>query len=181
MTDLSTASSNSNPSAGDADRMQNFAAMSAVLTGFTASIISPTLDPVHLKRTYLDTADAKAGAPLVDQLIAQFVSLQGQPAQTVANTLLATGSSTPPATALLARSVVKMWYLGGWYPAVPPSDPTAGNGTVLSANAYIGGLAWKAAQAHPMGYSQFSFGYWSTVPPSLAAFGVDLPEGGSNG
>ncbi|HEX4496824.1 MAG TPA: sorbitol dehydrogenase, partial [Thermoanaerobaculia bacterium] len=40
---------------------------------------------------------------------------------------------------------------------------------------------WKAAQAHPMGYSQFSFGYWSSVPPSLAAFGVDLPEGGNNG
>jgi hypothetical protein len=173
-----------NPSSGAAARLANFAALSAVVTGFQAGVISPTLDPIDLKQLYLDTADAQGGAPRVDQLIAQFLSLAGQPPQTVADALLATANASsatvPPPTALLARSIVKMWYLGAWYPAVPASDPSSGNGNVISSNAYVGGLAWKAAQAHPMGYSQFSFGYWSSVPPSLAAFGVDLPEGGGD-
>lgn len=75
-----------------------------------------------------------------------------------------------------------MWYLGSWYPAAPPSTtgpPT--DGTVISANAYTGGLAWSAAQAHPMGYSTFTFGYWKVAPPPLAQFGVGTPDGGSNG
>jgi len=174
------ASPPASPSAGAATRLANFAALSAVVTGFQASVISPTLDPIDLKQLYLDTADAQGGAPRVDQLIAQFLSLAGQPPQAIANALLGTAADPPAPTALLARSLVKMWYLGAWYPAVSASDPSSGSGSVISANAYVGGLAWKAAQAHPMGYSQFSFGYWSSVPPSLAAFGVDLPEGGGD-
>jgi hypothetical protein len=156
--------------------------MSAALTGFQSSVINPLLDPINLKQLYLDTADAQAGTALVDQLLAQFLSLAGQPAQTIANALLSTGSTNPPQTALVARSILKLWYLGSWYPAVPSTDPTSGNGNVVSANAYIGGLAWRAAQAHPMGYSQFTFGYWASPPPSLDQFGVDTAsQGGTNG
>jgi hypothetical protein len=167
---------------GETTRPQTFAAMSAVLTGFQASIISPTLDPINLNGLYLQTADTNAGQTLVDQLLAQFQSLQGQPKQVIANTLLATANPNPPQLAWLARSIVKLWYLGSWFPAAPPppGGPPA-NGGVVSSDAYIGGLAWKAAQAHPMGYSQFSFGYWTSAPPSLAQFGVDIPsDGGSN-
>jgi hypothetical protein len=32
-------------------------------------------------------------------------------------------------------------------------------------NAYTMGLAWDAAQAHPMGYSELHFGYWAVAPP----------------
>lgn len=170
-------------------RAQTFAAMSAVLTGFQAGIISPTLDPINLNGLYLQTADAQAGTALVDQLLQQFTSLQGQPKQTIADTLLATDNPNPPPppppsnTAWLARSIVKLWYVGSWYPAAaPPAGASPGIGTVVSSNAYIGGLMWKTAQAHPMGYSAFTFGYWNTAPPSLVQFGVDVPsEGGSHG
>jgi len=162
---------------GTNGRLQTFAAMSAVLTGFQASVISPTLDPVNLKELYLQTADARATPALVDQLLQQFTALQGQklPNQQIANTLLGTASTTPTPTELLAQTIVKMWYLGSWYPQNPQEQPT-----VVSSQAYIGGLAWQAAQAHPMGYSTFTFGYWKDVPPPLSAFGVDQPEGGSN-
>lgn len=168
---------------GETTRPQTFAAMSAVLTGFQAGIISPTLDPIDLNGLYLRTADSNAGTTLVDQLLAQFQSLQGQSSQTIANTLLATANPAPPPAAWLARSIVKLWYLGSWFPAAPPSPGvTPSIGGVVSSNAYIGGLAWKAAQAHPMGYSQFSFGYWTSAPPPLDQFGVDIPsDGGSNG
>jgi hypothetical protein len=158
-----------------ADRLQNFVAMSTVLTGFQSSVIAPSLDPIDLKQLYLDTADKEAGAALVDQLLAQFLSLQGQPAQTIANTLLGTADPNPAQTALLARSLLKLWYLGSWF---PPTNPASGQGNVVSANAYIGGLAWRAAQAHPMGYSQMTFGYWASPPPSLDQFGVGAPSQG---
>jgi hypothetical protein len=168
-----TAANVSNP---PAPRLQTFAAMSAVLTGFQGSVISPALDPVNLKTLYLQTADAKATPALVDQLLQQFTTLQGQglPKQQIADTLLGTTANPPSDTALLARAIVKMWYLGMWF----PNGSTVG--TVISSQAYIGGLTWQAAQAHPMGYSTFTFGYWKDVPPPLSAFGVDLPDGGSN-
>jgi hypothetical protein len=158
-------------------RLQTFAAMSAVLTGFQAGVISPTLDPVNLKAQYLQTADTRATPALVDQLLQQFTTLQGQnlPKQQIANTLLGTASPTPSPTEILAQTIVKMWYLGTWFPQGTQEQPA-----VVSSQAYIGGLAWQAAQAHPMGYSTFTFGYWKDVPPPLSAFGVDQSEGGSH-
>jgi len=49
---------------------------------------------------------------------------------------------------------------------------------VISSVAYTNGLAWRVMQSHPMGYSQFTFGYWSQVPGSLSSFGVNTGNGG---
>ena len=35
---------------------------------------------------------------------------------------------------------------------------------VVSAKAYTLGLVWQIVQAHPMGYSNLQFGYWSREP-----------------
>ena len=35
---------------------------------------------------------------------------------------------------------------------------------VVSAKAYTQGLVWQIAGAHPMGYSNLQFGYWSRDP-----------------
>jgi Membrane bound FAD containing D-sorbitol dehydrogenase len=68
----------------------------------------------------------------------------------------------------LARSIVLMWYLGSWYaPADLKAAPPEGAfipSTVISADAYTQGWVWKVAQAHPMGYSELQFGYWSRPP-----------------
>jgi hypothetical protein len=65
----------------------------------------------------------------------------------------------------LARSIVLLWYLGSWYDpkdlqAHPPPVPSE----VVSAKAYTQGLVWQIAGAHPMGYSNMQFGYWSRNP-----------------
>lgn len=72
-------------------------------------------------------------------------------------------------TLYLGRSIVLMWYLGAWYdPRAlqvinrnPDSDLTF---SVISPKAYTQGWALSVAQAHPMGFSQFQFGYWSRLP-----------------
>lgn len=154
----------------DPTRVQNFLDMSAVLTGFPASTLAPGFDPNNLKTLFLQTADSNAGQPLVNQLLNQFLLLQGQklPAQQIADTLLAvTENPLDSQTALLARSIIKLWYVGSWYRL---GSTSADDGTVVSMLAYTGGLVWKAAQAHPMGYSEFKFGYWAQPPPPLSQF-----------
>ena len=151
-----------------ATRVTNFAAMSAALTGFSLETISPDLDVTDLKSAYLQTADQNGQAQEVDRLIAQFLGLKGKTSQEIADALL--DASTQPADLIAAaRHILEMWYLGTW------------NGAVVSANAYIGGLAWQAAQAHPMGYSEWEFGYWAQDPPPLADFGVQVSNGAKRG
>lgn len=157
-----------------ATRQTNFANMSVALTGFIADVVNPFFDPLGLVPAYLNTADTNGGAANVDALIQQFLTLSqsGMSNQQIADTLLDTGNPKPGAQAVLASQIVTLWYLGAWY-----STPTA-TPAIVSANAYIGGLAWKAMQSHPMGASDFTFGYWVQPPPSLADFGVDLTAGG---
>jgi hypothetical protein len=158
----------------DATRQTNFANMSVALTGFISDVVNPLFDPLGLVALYLQTADSNASPTDVDSLIQQYLTLGGTGLtnQQIADKLVDTNNPSPGAQAALARAIVTMWYLGSWY-----SSPTA-SPVVASQNAYIGGLAWKAMQAHPMGASDFTFGYWVQPPPSLSDFGVDLPAGG---
>lgn len=156
----------SSPPASSASRLDQFVALSSALTGFTTNVLSPPFDPTDppLKQLYLSTAD-KDDQPTVDALLAAFAKIQTQPPQTIANTLLEVDNPRPSATALMARSIIKMWYLGSWYPT---GSLSATDGSVVSMNAYTGGLAWVAMQAHPMGYSELKFGYWNSPPPALS-------------
>ena len=157
-----------------ATRVDAFAAMSAALTGFKADVIAPPA-AAPLGAHLLHVIDELAGATSIDQLLAQFIALQaqGHPAQDIANVMLGISPSSHAPAVQLAQSVVKLWYLGSWY---PPGSSSAFNGDVVSSQAYISGLAWRVMQTHAMGDSPFVFGDWTSPPPSLAAFGADVAE-----
>ncbi len=159
--------------------VQNFANLSAALTGFQASFIRPFLDPVNLSGTFYEFAVAQVGQPMMDALLSEFQTLSTQtPAltpQQIADTLLEVTSATPSNQALLCQTIILMWYLGSWY---PPPFQTGGFQQVISSQAYTKSLAWNLAQAHPMGFSAFTFGYWSQPPASLETFGVNTGNGG---
>jgi hypothetical protein len=169
------------PPGPEAD-VQDFGDMSAALTGFQSSILKPKLDPVGLVRTYYEFALAQVGAPAMSALLNAFRAIRTQPQQTIADTLLETTSETPsnPKQVEIAQSVVAMWYLGAWYrPGVKgdrgfPPTPLQ----IISSEAYTNGLVWKVMQSHPMGFSPFTFGYWSEAPGSLSSFGVNTGNGG---
>jgi len=160
--------------------VQDFADMSAALTGFLSSVLKPQLDPVGLARTYYEFALGQVGAPAMSALLDAFRAIQTQPPQTIADTLLETSSTTASAQALICQSIVAMWYLGAWYiPGVQggggfPPTPLQ----IISSQAYTNGLVWKVMQSHPMGFSPFTFGYWSQVPGPLSSFGVNTGNGG---
>lgn len=160
--------------------IQDFADMSAALTGFQSSVLKPALDPVGLAREYYIFAVAHVGQSAMTTLLNAYRAIKTEPAQQIADTLLETSGSSPSPQAQLAQSVVAMWYLGSWYvPGVlggggfapPPLQ-------VISSAAYTNGLAWRVMQSHPMGYSQFTFGYWSQTPGPLSSFGVNTGNGG---
>jgi len=73
---------------------------------------------------------------------------------------------------------MKLWLLGSWYQPYDQGNAHKGDTRVVSDQAYKESWAWKIAQSHPMGYSQYHFGYWAEQPPTLKQFtGVDAKEG----
>lgn len=159
--------------------VQDFANLSAALTGFKSNFIRPFLDPVNLSGIFYSFAVSQVGQPMMDALMNAFDALsKQQPAltpQQIADTLLETSSATPSSQAQLCQTIVAMWYLGSWY---PPPFQTDGLQQVISSQAYTKSLVWNVAQAHPMGFSAFTFGYWSQPPASLETFGVNTGNGG---
>ena len=166
-----------------ADDVQDFADMSAALTGFLSSVLKPQLDPLGLADIYYDFALKNSEAGVMAQLMSAYRAIKDQPPQQIADTLLETATPDPTKlsqTAYLAQSIIAMWYLGSWY----PPGVLGGGGfapvplQVISSVAYTNGLVWRVMQSHPMGYSPFTFGYWSQQPDPLSSFGVNTGNGG---
>jgi hypothetical protein len=153
------------------DETKDFVAMSAVLTGFDASVLQPDTDPQDQAGqywTFLNGSESGV-AQDVPALMEVYRANQGKPPQAIGEAIMASPSAE------LARRIIKLWYSGSWYGPFDTSTGSAAELRVVSAQAYTYGLAWRAAQAHPMGYSLLRFGYWNTDPPALSAF-----TGGSN-
>ena len=74
----------------------------------------------------------------------------------------------------LARSIVLLWYLGSWYKPDDLKNKVA-SPKVVSPKAYTQGLVWQIAGAHPMGYSNLQFGYWSRDPLDPSSPGLFNP------
>jgi hypothetical protein len=157
--------------------MALFVGLSSVLTGIDKAKLAPALDPNNIKQVFYDCASQEGGA-LFTQLLGVYGACQAEPDAQVAQTVF---QRSGPALCYLARAIMLSWYLGSWYrpgdlqqaqeaePAPPETLPPL-SGAVISAAAYTQGWAWNIAQAHPMGYSNFSFGYWARQPPALADF-----------
>ena len=170
-------------------RMDDFVQMSALLTGFTASVLAPQIDPVDLKTVLFDFTQQRSGKAF-DELLAQYAKLSGgkpvaemSPAerQSIGGSLLGLtdGHSDGRDTALTAQAVMKAWYLGYLYQPFDFESYPAGEQTVISDQAYIHGLAWQSMQSKAMGYSTLTFGYWASPPAALDDFtGQPIPGPG---
>jgi hypothetical protein len=76
-----------------------------------------------------------------------------------------------PRIKYLGRSIILAWYLGAWHPpAELEGNPSSPVPNVVSGKAYTQAWTWRVAQAHPMGYSELRFGYWSDEPLPLNDF-----------
>lgn len=143
-----------------------FGQLSAVLTGFPLARVAPSIDPIGLPQQFLTFISGQpAQAPVLQQLLTVYAGIAQQQPDLAQQAPLVQQQVMDDATlAPLARRIIRLWYLGIWYQDEPPAPDDGPVGQVLSMNAYTGGLAWDAAQAHPMGYSEMHYGYWSGTP-----------------
>lgn len=149
----------------------NFNALSVILTGFNPNIITPALDPIGLPELFFQTAQQDSPTVFND-LLSTFASLKSQSLgkNEIGNVIMglepdpATSQNIPADQTKMAQAILKLWYLGSWYP--PFSKDPDGDQTVVSDQSYIKGLAWQAMQSHAMGNSTLTFGYWDSPPKS---------------
>jgi hypothetical protein len=150
--------------------MDNFVKLSAALTGVDPAMLGPAIDTMNVKQEFFDKAQAQAAAAF-----AQALTIAGNtPANTLGGVLL---DQSGDDVRFLCRSIMLLWFLGQWFApedlkryavANPPAAPIPT--TVVSSTAYTQAWIWKVAQSHPMGYSDWRFGYWSSPPPPLNDF-----------
>jgi hypothetical protein len=172
--------------------MVAFVLLSAALTGITEGRLAPGFtprpsptnidlqasfpgsDPFNVKREYFVCVNEKRPAPFEALLqIAKDARNAPDRAKTIIDKVVADDE-----TKYLARSIVLMWYLGSWYDPdhlrnqVKSSDNPRDflESQVISSKAYTQGWVWRVAQAHPMGFSDLQFGYWSNLPKPLPNF-----------
>jgi hypothetical protein len=163
------ANSDSNPD------MMPFLLLSQALTGVSIKTLAPELsgsvpgtDPINVKDTYFEWIKKQAAATAAFRKLLQIAA----DSPLSSKDIIAKVNGGDNDAKYLARSIVLLWYLGSWY---EPADlkkfhdsPTLLNGPipskVVAAKAYTQGLVWQIAGAHPMGYSNLQFGYWSRDP-----------------
>lgn|SRR3546814_746473 len=150
--------------------LENFVGLSSVLTGISTERLAPEIDQVGLPPLFLEFITPRITPDVLNTLLTQYANLAGdnQSPDQIAQAVLMDGAlPADTQTAKAARSIMKLWLLGVWYQPYDAASFKKDEQTVVSDQAYINGWAWKAAQAHPMGYSEMFFGYWNTTPPSL--------------
>jgi hypothetical protein len=152
-----------------ATSMDLFLGLSSALTGISVDRLNPRRQPdqrfprdtLDVKRAYYERAQK---SPEFEQLLKLYDANKENPNKDeIAKIIL-----DDPNVRFLARSIILAWYLGAWYqpdhlkksPSMPPPIPFE----VISPTAYTQGFVWRVAQAHPMGYSEWAFGYWSDPP-----------------
>lgn len=161
--------------------MVAFLLLSAALTGVdiqtlapefscgTGDILSadPGVDPINIKGAYFRQSSAPGMAASFAKLLQ--IAKDNRLSQ---DNIVAKVNASDDDTKFLARSIVLLWYLGSWYEpgdlkstaASPESVHGPIRSKVLSAKSYTQGLIWEIVDAHPMGYSNLQFGYWSRDP-----------------
>ncbi len=166
--------------------MKNFVELSAVLTGFNRSVLAPGLDPVDIKATYIETwqknVDSGKNSGLSAEILSSFAGLQDQsPAltdQQIGERLLADENGLD--FTMACRKLIYLWYMGAW-PEVMASPGTESGGSTsfetLSSKSYTAGLVWQVMQSHPMGDSNYRYGYWAEKPVALADYTGNASDG----
>jgi hypothetical protein len=126
----------------------------------------PGVDPINVRSDYFRWINAHDSTSSFGKLL-QIAKDNRQSAISI----IAAVNASDDSAKFLARSIVLLWYLGSWYEpadlkanAAQPGTRAVTPSVVVSSKAYTQGLVWQIVGAHPMGYSNLQFGYWSRDP-----------------
>lgn len=144
------------------DRLDEFLRLSVSLTGFGRLPLVGT----GVAHQYLATLDAIVPAGVMARLLEASAAL---PPAEGRETALADGILGDPALGPVARNVIVLWYCGTWVPLPDEWCEVHGRAAsdlphVVSSEAYLAGLQWTVAGAHPPGGLPGGFGSWAEPP-----------------
>jgi hypothetical protein len=164
------------PDVSSPQDMMAFLLLSEALTGVDKQLLAPEFDPktndpgtdpINIKNDYFRWINVKDSTSSFATLL-QFAKDHPQSSQKDIIDFVNAGNDD---IKFLTRSIVLLWYLGSWYDpkdlrtqATAAKPDRINSSEVLSPKAYTQGLVWQIAGAHPMGYSNLQFGYWSRKP-----------------
>jgi hypothetical protein len=147
-----------------------------VITGVSRAKLAPNVDEPNLKTDYLNWLNVVA-YPVFGKLLALTAATPPDADADLLKAIVDAGKADDDVL-YVTRSIVLLWYLGAWYP--PDALKGLANAKepenvfltpqILSAKSYTHGWMWSVIQAHPMGYSNMQFGYWSKKPIDLEFF-----------
>jgi hypothetical protein len=148
-------------------RFDRFLDLSERLTGFGQVDLLGT----GVAGEYLSTLDAVLPEGMLDELLAAHDALPGGADRdaAVASAILSDAKLGP-----VARNLILLWYCGAWT-ALPDAWRAAygvsplDTNRVVSAEAYLAGLQWLVARAHPAGAQQQGYGAWALPPEAAVA------------
>lgn len=171
--------------------MVAFLVLSAALTGVDIHTLAPEfsrgsgdilsadpgIDPIDIKSAYFSQVNAPGTTASFAKLLQ--IAKDNRLSQ---DNIIAKVNASDNDTKFLARSIVLLWYLGSWYEPGDLKNAATSPGSVdkpitqkvLSPKAYTQGLVWQIVGAHPMGYSNLQFGYWSRDPHDPNSNNVEL-------
>ena len=151
------------------DRLQQFLALSSRLTGFGVY----DLEGTGQAQSFLDAVTTVVGEGVVDELLAAGARAIGSDAED--DDRLRVEVLGDEKLGPVARSVIKLWYVGVWYEL--PRAWTDAFGVLennytftVSPAAYTESLLWPAIGGNPPGAKGPGFGSWAG-PPRLAPDG----------
>jgi hypothetical protein len=153
------------------ERTERFIDLSALLTGFQRAQLLGT----GVADQYLRTLEEAVCGEVLDDLLHACERL---PSGERSEAAVASEILDHPDRGPVARNLIMLWYSGAW--RALPDDWRRMHGAspldtdrVVSGEAYVAGLQWVAAGAHPIGARPQGFGSWALPPDGIDADGVD--------
>jgi hypothetical protein len=149
--------------------LQLFVSLSATLTGFTRAELWGT----GMVPSYYAVLPSIIGDSIFGRFLTRWrdTYIRGAGTDDELDALVVSQMADDPEFGPLTRNLASMWYLGVWNQL--PADwrnvhgAWAGDVTfVVSKQAFIEGLVWKAMHTHPKGAKQPGFGSWA-LPPQV--------------
>ncbi|HEY8378985.1 MAG TPA: hypothetical protein VIK91_20980 [Nannocystis sp.] len=143
--------------------MEAFVRASAILTGFDSFELFGT----GLAAAHYRFVAGMVGDGCLDEFVACVLALpptEREREREIRARVLADDRFGP-----VARSIIKLWYLGTWY-ALPAEWHRRYGGsdrdvtTIPSREAYVEGLVWGLIGAHPQGAKPQGYGAWAKPP-----------------
>lgn len=149
------------------ERTERFLDLSALLTGFDRAELLGT----GVTEQYLHTLEDVGCGPVLDDLLHGCERLPaGEESEAALRSEILDHADRGP----VARNLIVLWYSGTW--RALPDDWRRAHGAspldtdrVVSGEAYVAGLQWVAAGAHPIAARPTGFGSWALPPEGIDA------------